>query len=30
MCYALSFDEEGFIGRNLSASYAPKIGEANY
>jgi SAM-dependent methyltransferase len=28
--HELSFDEEGFIGRNLSASYAPKTGEVNY
>jgi SAM-dependent methyltransferase len=28
--HALTFDEEGFIGRNLSASYAPKTGEVNY
>jgi len=26
----LSFSLDGFIGRNLSASYAPKIGEAAY
>ena len=26
----LVFDEEGFIGRNLSASYSPKVGEEKY
>lgn len=28
--YDLSFDEEGFIGRNMSSSYAPKETDSHY